>query len=130
MIATGTLPPPPETEALKYYPPTGTVVTLPSVDYVQWSVPQGWRSCDNCQMQDQNMVTGNLLICGGCSGPTYWAAHYCRCVGRRCDLCAEGWTAQVRKGYLLTLDSLGHGLHLRDGGLSNIFAGFRGSKAT
>lgn len=69
---------PPESEAIKYYPPTGTKISLPSVNYVSVSLPNLWRSCDNCRRLSEDTDNGRLLVCGGCPGPNYWAAHYCR----------------------------------------------------
>lgn len=69
--------PTPEAEALKYYPPAGSFVPLPTVNYVCWPVTGGWRSCDNCRIPEA-ALSGGLLVCGDCSVPTYWRAHYCR----------------------------------------------------
>lgn len=77
--------PPPDSEGLKYYPPTGTTISLPTVDYVDVSKPGLWRSCDHCQILCQDIGTGDLLTCGACVGPSYWAAHYCRYISGWCD---------------------------------------------
>ena len=68
---------PPETHAIKFYPPTDAVVPMPTVAYPQLEAPRGWRSCDNCRIPEEDL-SSTLLVCGGCTLPNYWRAHYCR----------------------------------------------------
>lgn len=68
---------PPETEGIKFYPPTGTLVPLPTVYYSQRFMPQRWRSCDHCRAPEA-ALSSSLLVCGSCTVPVYWRAHYCR----------------------------------------------------
>lgn len=68
---------PPETHAIKYYPPTAAVVNTPTVQYSQFEEAQGWRSCDNCSTPEEYLPS-SLNVCGGCPLPNYWRAHYCR----------------------------------------------------
>lgn len=67
----------PETHAIKFYPPTGAPVNVPTVAYSEFTTAQGWRSCDNCRVPEEDL-SSTLLVCGGCTFPNYWRAHYCR----------------------------------------------------
>lgn len=67
----------PETHAIKYYQPTDAMVPMPTVAYSFKTTAYGWRSCDNCRTLEENLGSA-LLVCGGCTLPTYWRAHYCR----------------------------------------------------
>eukprot|EP00752_Nemacystus_decipiens_P003276 g3032.t1 len=68
---------PPETHAIKFYPPAGTIVPMPTVAaYSEFSAAHGWRSCDNCRIPEEDWGS-SLLVCAGCALPTYWRAHYC-----------------------------------------------------
>lgn len=65
----------PESHAIKIYPPTGEPVHVPTVKF---SMPFkiGWRSCDSCKKPEDK--PGMNLVCGRCTVPGYWRAHYCR----------------------------------------------------
>lgn len=68
---------PPETHAMKLYQPSGAEVPTPTVVYDMNTTPPGWRSCDNCRMPEADLPS-SLQVCGGCTIPNYWRAHYCR----------------------------------------------------
>lgn len=67
----------PEAHAIKFYPGTGEAVHLPTVYYSSFATAQGWRSCDNCRIPEEDLES-TLLVCGDCRVPVYWRAHYCR----------------------------------------------------
>ncbi|CAM9185977.1 unnamed protein product [Scytosiphon promiscuus] len=75
----------PEAHAIKFYPGTGAAVPLPTVEFSSFATVQGWRSCDNCRIPEEDLES-TLLVCGDCRLPVYWRAHYC---SRECQ--KEDW---------------------------------------